>query len=46
LAWLNTLGETNRRLSAIERLLRNLAHSPQAPDLLLEIAEQARTAPP
>ena len=44
-AWLNTLGENELgRLSAIERLLRNLAHSPQAPDLLLEIAEQARTA--
>ncbi len=44
-AWLTTLGENELgRLSAIERLLRNLAHSPQAPDLLLEIAEQARTA--
>ncbi len=44
-AWLATLGDNELgRLASIERLLRNLSHSPQAPDLLLEIAEQARPA--
>ena len=42
-AWLSRLSaEDGSRLSAVDRLLRSLQRSDQAPDLVLEIAEQAR----
>ena len=42
-AWLARLSaDDGSRLSAVDRLLRSLIRSDQAPDLVLEIAEQAR----
>ncbi len=42
-AWLARLSaDDGSRLSAVDRLLRSLMRSDQAPDLVLEIAEQAR----
>jgi len=44
-AWLARLAASEAsRLSSVDRLLRNLARSTQAPDLVLEIVEQARPA--